>query len=143
VNRYVIIPCGGAKLDTAAPARDIYTGSMFRDALGTALELVDAEHVLILSALHGLVTLDTVIEPYDLKMGRNGSISQASLHTQMNNISQGEPMHITSLLPQAYLNALSNASLGLDVNISDIYSGCRGIGDQKARLSQLRKKVAA
>lgn len=31
-----IVPCGGEKTDHAAPARDLYTGQMFRHTLAAA-----------------------------------------------------------------------------------------------------------
>lgn len=61
-----LISCGKAKLDHAAPAREMYTGNLFRAALA------DCEsrglRVFILSAKHGLVGPDDVLEPYDLKL---------------------------------------------------------------------------
>lgn len=40
-----------------------------------ALSLADPERVFILSAKHGLLSLDDVIEPYDLKMGQDGCVT--------------------------------------------------------------------
>ena len=58
-----LIACSGKKLDRAAPARDLYQGQAFKFSLAAA-ERVGADAV-ILSALHGLVELDQVLEPYN------------------------------------------------------------------------------
>lgn len=59
----VVIPCGAEKLDATAPARDLYVGSMFRMALAAAeAEIAGTSgRILILSALHGLLELDTIV----------------------------------------------------------------------------------
>lgn len=61
-----ILACSASKLDRAAPARDLYTGQLFR----LSLQLADlcAERIVILSAKHGVVEADRVLEPYDEKL---------------------------------------------------------------------------
>lgn len=61
-----LVGCGKAKLDRPAPARDLYTGGLFRAARAH----VEAryEHWGILSAKHHLVDPDRVLMPYDLAM---------------------------------------------------------------------------
>lgn len=64
-----IIPCGGKKLSYAAPAGQIYIGSYHKACMAFAL----AQHpsaIYILSAKHGLLTLDKVIEPYSQRLTR-------------------------------------------------------------------------
>lgn len=70
----VVIPCGSRKLQERAPAAQLYTGAYFRACLRYA-EL-RAPRVLILSALHGLVPLEAELEPYNLKMGAQGSAAE-------------------------------------------------------------------
>jgi hypothetical protein len=59
----VLIGCCGSKLDHAAPARELYTSTLFKKARAYA-EALGGEWA-ILSALHGLVMPDQVLEPYD------------------------------------------------------------------------------
>lgn len=68
----IVVGCGEAKLDRAAPARDLYTGSLFRDHLRLAVRLARGVEgrVVILSAAHGVLDLDTVIEPYDVTLAK-------------------------------------------------------------------------
>lgn len=62
---HILIPCGNAKLAHAAPARDLYTGSLFR----LARRFAEARGPWwILSAKHGLVHPDTVLEPYNVTL---------------------------------------------------------------------------
>ncbi len=86
MKKIVIIPCGGAKLTTPAPARELYIGSMFRDQLATALTMTEEENIFILSAKHGLIALDTIVEPYDLKMGQKNTVATETLAAQVDAI---------------------------------------------------------
>lgn len=62
-SNVVVIPCGSSKLSYPAPARDLYTGPLFRKALALA-DRCDAD-LYIFSAKYGLLHPDTVIAPYD------------------------------------------------------------------------------
>lgn len=64
--KVALVGCGKSKLEHEAPARDLYTGSLFRAARGWAERNADAWF--ILSAKHGLVHPDTVIAPYDVTL---------------------------------------------------------------------------
>lgn len=62
----VLIGCGAAKQAKAAPAGELYTGNLFRAAREWAIAHGDRWG--ILSAKHGLLMPDTVIEPYDARV---------------------------------------------------------------------------
>lgn len=59
----ILVGCSGSKLDHAAPARDLYTSPLFRAA--RAYAEAKGGPWAILSALHGLVLPDQILEPYD------------------------------------------------------------------------------
>jgi hypothetical protein len=61
-----LVACGKAKLDRAAPARELYVGSLFLQTSAWAEAVAD--EWAILSARHGLVLPDEVLEPYDLTL---------------------------------------------------------------------------
>ncbi len=61
-----LISCSAQKLDRAAPARELYTSALFRGSLSYAERRCSS--VFVLSAKHGLVELDQVVEPYNLKL---------------------------------------------------------------------------
>jgi cytoplasmic iron level regulating protein YaaA (DUF328/UPF0246 family) len=82
VSELVIIGCGQLKRDHAAPAGQLYIGQHFTACLRTALAIADRADVRILSALHGLLTLDDVTAPYDVTMGQPGAVSGDLVATQ-------------------------------------------------------------
>lgn len=61
-----VVGCSGPKLKHAAPARDLYTSQLFRQALKLAELRHDA--IYVVSAKLELVLLDQVIDPYDKTM---------------------------------------------------------------------------
>ena len=61
-----LIGCSGPKLKEPSPARHLYTSQLFRSTLMLAERRHDA--IYIISTKYGLVTLDQMIEPYDLIM---------------------------------------------------------------------------
>lgn len=66
-----LVGCASAKLKRPAPARELYTSALFRKASAYAEETCERWYVL--SAKHGLVHPDTVLEPYNVKLGtKNG-----------------------------------------------------------------------
>ncbi|MCP3065311.1 hypothetical protein LXT21_41720 [Myxococcus sp. K38C18041901] len=67
--RIGLVGCGKAKLAHAAPACQLYTGSLFRGALQVASARCGV-NVMVLSAKHGLVPLDVCMEPYELSLLR-------------------------------------------------------------------------
>lgn len=134
-----VIPCGAGKIDVPAPARDLYTGSMFRHTLENALRAVDLDaaaglgdgRVLILSAKYGLVDLDTVLEPYDLRMGDKGSVTAETLTAQALALGIDWGADVYALLPRPYLARLDEALRELDVYVQDVYEVSGGILGQK------------
>lgn len=60
---FVLISCSKSKLATEAPARELYTGQLFKKAVAWA-----ERHKypwFVISALHGLVTPDQTLQPYN------------------------------------------------------------------------------
>jgi hypothetical protein len=60
----VLISCVSKKLPYKARARHLYTSPLFRLSLAYA-QTLNPDDVFILSARHGLLSLDTIVEPYD------------------------------------------------------------------------------
>jgi hypothetical protein len=61
-----LVGCGKSKQAHAAPARDLYTGALFRKSLAYAEARCSV--VYVLSAKHGLLALDQVVEPYEFSL---------------------------------------------------------------------------
>jgi hypothetical protein len=63
-----LVSCSDTKLSTPAPARELYTSTLFKKSLAYAESRCSTTYVL--SAKHGLVALDKVLAPYDHKLER-------------------------------------------------------------------------
>ena len=69
-----LISCVKSKLDKPAPAKDLYTSSLFKGYLRYVAKTKNKKKLplpattYILSAKYGLVELDQIIEPYDLTL---------------------------------------------------------------------------
>jgi hypothetical protein len=72
-----VVGCGKAKRATRAPARELYTGCLFRAA--SAWAAAHADRWLIASAKFGLIDPGAEVEPYDLRLGagREGRMAWA------------------------------------------------------------------
>jgi len=75
-QRVALVGCSATKLNRKAPARELYTSSLFRASYEYAEKTCDA--VLIVSTFHGLVTPDTVLEPYDRNLRKLRKIERES-----------------------------------------------------------------
>jgi hypothetical protein len=129
----VVVPCSRAKLDTPAPAGRLYTGPLHL-AARRAAERMRARRVLVLSARHGLVDLDTVIEPYDLAMGDPGSVVRETLARQAAALREPpDTPFVVLLLPRAYAQAVEDVW----PSATNPLAGARSRGEQLHRLSAL------
>jgi len=63
----VLISCVSRKCETKAKAKELYKSALFRLSLEYAQSL-NPDKIFILSALHHLLDLETVIEPYDVTL---------------------------------------------------------------------------
>lgn len=133
-----IIPCSGEKGATPARAAELYVGAMFRNTLSAAREISADANILILSALYGLVTLDTVLAPYDVKMGDAGSVSVELIAAQAAALGIDWGADVYALLPGAYFDRLDKALRTHDVYAADVYEADAGIGYQRGTLRCIR-----
>lgn len=146
-----VVSCGREKLSLPAPARLLYIGSMFRFGFAVASEeadlATDVGHqatVRILSAKHGLLDPDSVVDPYDLAMSDRGAVSAIVVADQLMMLARARSVEIHAFLPRVYLARLGAArdvveQRGGRVLVHDLYQGPRGIGDQRQLLSRLRR----
>lgn len=91
-------------------------------------------------ARFGLLTLDTVIAPYDLRMGQPGSVTAECVAAQLAGY---RPSEINTMLPAAYLRVLvdaitiANTRHGTDIVLNDAYESAPGIGYQRGVAASL------
>ena len=141
----IVIPCCGKKTSTAAPAEKLYDSDHFRFTLRAArarAEFIDAQ-VWVLSARHGLVPLDRVIEPYDVTFGDAEAVTADWVYGQLCVFGIRE---VETLLPRRYLAVMSEAvgmlhRGGAVMRVTDLYAGAAGIGYQRGVLAQLLRQA--
>src|ERR1700754_2774641 len=66
MTRLAFVSCSKTKASRPMPAAALYTSPLFRKSLLAALD--DAKKTYILSAKHGVLSCDDVIEPYDVTL---------------------------------------------------------------------------
>ena len=101
---FVLISCSKTKLSTPAIARELYTGQLFKKAVAWAER--HQYRWFIVSALHGLVTPDQELDPYNFtikdwrKRERESWAHQAIAGQLTRYASPGS--HALLILPQSY-----------------------------------------
>ena len=68
----VFIPCGASKLYRKTKAQYMYRGYYYHACLSLARWLAKKEHIFILSAKYGMLGLEEEIEPYELRLSKQG-----------------------------------------------------------------------
>ena len=102
-----LVACSGRKLGHGAPARDLYTGDTFVIAR-RYVELAYPGRWGILSALHGLVMPEQVVEPYELHIDdlTRRARNAWGLRTAEQVRTRWPTADVVLLAPKAYRNAL-------------------------------------
>ncbi|MCX4231795.1 DUF6884 domain-containing protein [Streptomyces ortus] len=131
----VVIPCSGPKLDHAALACELYTGTTHTHARRTADALTArGGTVLVLSALHGVLPLDRVIEPYDHTWEDPGSVTAEELRAQVAELGLTDA-DVVLLTPSRYTRRALDVWPHADTPLAHL-----GIGQQRGRLTALRAR---
>jgi hypothetical protein len=86
-----LLACSKKKADRAAYAADLYRGALFQLSLKYAMDVLDADHIFILSAKHGALSIWELVEPYDMNLGDFvpcerrawGSVVWEHMHTRL------------------------------------------------------------
>lgn len=138
IEGVVLIACSAGKSTAPAPARNLYTGQLFR----ASVRYADAAGLpwAVLSAKHGLLLPDDVIEPYDhtLKAMREtkrvvwGMLCVLDLFRRL-----GHPYRAVILAPELYRAPVEGQLRQRHVPIIDTPLAGLGIGQQKQRLAQM------
>ncbi|AEY94363.1 hypothetical protein SHJG_p248 (plasmid) [Streptomyces hygroscopicus subsp. jinggangensis 5008] len=132
----VVIPCSGPKLDHAAPAGQLYTGSLHTHARRTADALTaHGGTVLVLSALHGFLPLDQVIEPYDHTWQDAGSVTVEELRAQAAELGLSDA-DVVLLTPGQYTQRAAAVWPQARTPLAHL-----GIGQQRGRLTAMREQA--
>lgn len=91
----ILIPCGAKKREAACMAWDMYQGGYFKTLLDVACKL--SKDVKIMSAGYGVLELNDVINPYNIRMTK-----EKAAWFRANNLM---PLDADSFLPLLYRDA--------------------------------------
>lgn len=104
-NKIVLISCVSQKLSHRAKAKDLYVSTLFRFNLKYA-KILKPDAIYILSAKHGLLSLEQEIEPYEqtLNTMRTAEIKEwaSKVVTQINETASLEEDEFTFLAGEKY-----------------------------------------
>lgn len=136
MKRFVLISCVSKKLASRAPAQNIYLSPLFRLNLRYA-QSFSPNAIYILSAKHGMLRLDEMIEPYDLtlndmKSGERKEWARKVLD-QLRSVSEFKNDHFIILAGQKYRQYLTSELSHVEVPMEGL-----GIGQQ---LQFLKRKL--
>jgi hypothetical protein len=132
VTRIALIACSATKRDTARAARYLYTGDLFRKSLAYAVTHCDG--FAILSAKHGLLQPDTVVEPYDARLSRRKAVRLAWARGVVAQLKAAYDVSQTTFVLLAgrdYREGLEAS----DLNTVNPFPAVRGLGDMKKWLA--------
>lgn len=129
----VIIACGARKREHPAAAKDLYISAYHRLSLRAALAVTAPDNIRILSGLHGLLDLDTVVDPYDIRLGDPGSVTADQIVDQAADGGILDAPHVIALAGKQYSRMVTETWSHALTPLA----GSRGIGDQQHRLARI------
>ncbi|MFD7012421.1 DUF6884 domain-containing protein [Rhodococcus jostii] len=127
------LPCGARKAADPTPAGALYLGIYHRLCQQAALRLTPLDNIRILSGLHGLLDLGTVIAPYEMRLGEPGSVTVDTVHAQA--AAQGllDAEDVIVLGGRDYSRVVTAGWPHARTSLA----GSRGIGEQQQRLHRI------
>nr|CAH7372065.1 conserved hypothetical protein [Vibrio chagasii] len=159
VKPVLVISCSDKKLDNKAPAFDIYEGGIFKMLRANMPNPLDFFEILILSAEHGLLSADDVIEPYDKRMRSRKKDKELADYAKKHGDAAKKLLYKVSRQSRDVYVALSNdylaafdLMLGGEEGVQKLLSrfqnhyvsrGHTGIGDLRGRLGRIIKNVTS
>lgn len=142
----LIIPCCGIKAPHAAPAIDMYKGTL-NEILNSFPREIVFKHfdIFFLSAKLGLIRGDEVIEPYDVEMAKNEAEQKAFALKHQRNVNKtlkhyaNKDTKLFTVMFTKYQSAFDFMSLSALKDFDTVYSSraARGSGDHRGRLNKI------
>ena len=137
MKRIVLISCVSKKLTNRAKAKDLYMSPLFKYCLGYAQSL-NPNDIFILSAKHGLLDLEKVIDPYEqtLNTMRSKEVKEWAngVLNQLNKVADLKKDEFMFLAGQRYRKYLVPHIANFQIPLEGL-----GIGKQ---LKSLKQKLA-
>jgi hypothetical protein len=137
----VLVACAATKLDRPAPAQDLYRSGLFRKARRWAERHGDRWY--ILSAKHGLVPPEWLLEPYDRTLNQMTAAERRAWAAQaladLITLTAPGDTHLVFLAGVAYRAQLGVAAERLGYTVEAPLAGL-GIGKQLAWFVQAARR---
>ena len=135
----VITPCGATKQPGRHPVTELYRGQYFASCLRYARTIAPDRDIRILSARHGLLTLDTELTTYEQQFGKPGAITTPELINQARLQKIAGHNTVVALGGKHY----RQAALAIWPHATTPLAGLRGIGDHLAELKRLTNNASS
>lgn len=133
MKNVALISCVSLKADTPQKAKDLYLSPLFKKCYAYS-QYIQADKVFILSALHGLVSEDQVIAPYNITLNtmnaKDRRIWAAKVIKQINDLELGD-VQFTILAGNRYREYLVPHLKNVSVPMAGL-----GIGQQLSFLKE-------
>lgn len=147
MSRIVLVGCGKAKGSNPAPARDLYTGCLFRDRVRYAEAGGDPWR--IVSARYGLVDPDDELSPYDQTIASLPEVDRAAwalavaldLVSELPDLARLRSVHVELHMGADYAERLRDVLQAAGMAPSWPVQHL-GIGEQRAWYAQRKRGVA-
>ena len=148
----ILIGCSKSKLDHRRPAYELYTGDLFKKQMNYADNILQPlnqykSKIMILSAKHGLLDVDTLVKPYDLSLNDFNAFELARWAREVESQIYDLYIDFDSIIFLAGKKYRSPLSSFLPYKIEQPLNGL-GIGEQKQFINkaleekQERKRIA-
>ncbi|HEY8158437.1 MAG TPA: hypothetical protein VIF10_06995 [Methylobacter sp.] len=125
-KRIALISCVKTKLPYRAKARDLYISPLFKLNLKYAKKLAPDE-IFILSAEHGLLSLEDEIEPYEKTLNKMRSsevqIWANNVHQQLKEVCSLDESEFIFLAGVKYRNHLLPYMINYEIPLKDLQFG--------------------
>lgn len=140
----IILGCGAKKGRCAAPAWQLYTGSLFQAAVGWARSIVPLRSIYILSAKYGVIRSMDVIAPYDSRMGTPSQVITApEVARQVAALGLDQEMPLLANLGEPYRKVLEPALPRFERLIDHMDVPSLGMGYQTSWFKHNHRKLPA
>lgn len=106
----IVVGCGKRKLDRSAPARELYTGSLF--VMARRYAEASGKPWVILSAAHGVIDPSVVIRPYDQTLPDKGEALAHWARKAALQIERMRSLHLGDVLVGAPVEILAGVRYG-------------------------------
>lgn len=136
----VFIGCGKKKNNKRCFAKEMYLGNYFTTCLDYAKTLTSEDNIYILSAKYGVLSLDSIIEPYNVTLNdfnqQQNEVWKNMVVNQLKELKISSEESVTMLCGKNYYNNLLTYFHHIELPLKDL----KGMGYQ---ISFMKSKLVS